>query len=245
MLINYKKKFIFLHNPKTAGTAIEVFFSQSRNPDDFHIGSLRDNNKITPLKFSKKMINYSLHNPSYSAIKDSIKNTCFREFIEGSNKKYFGKKFTIQPQNAYAGEIQSYFKDEWNDFFKFCVVRNPWDRIKSFYKWFDYKYLSFEEFVEKLSLDINFKEKFKGLDASNYYKIDGKICVNFIIKFEDLYDDFNKVLTKMGLSNIKNIQKYKEKKDDIIHSEKTIKIISSLCSEEINDFNYKAPILNF
>ena len=88
-----------------------------------------------------------------------------------------------------------------DNYFKFTFVRNPFDRVYSFYKYLGFsEFFSFDDFVSK-----KFKNKFL---KSNYWFIrpqydfiysNGNPSVDYIGKFENLQSDFNYVATKLNL----------------------------------------------
>ena len=98
------------------------------------------------------------------------------------------------------------------NYYKFCFVRNPWSRVFSAYKEFKkthhrswsypiLEYKSFEEFCLdfnncSLARDIHFLPNYEQIT------IDQKICVDFVGKFENIYQDFEKVLGILGKGKI-------------------------------------------
>jgi hypothetical protein len=100
---------------------------------------------------------------------------------------------------------------EWDNYFKFTFVRNPWDRICSL--WWNRQYypprkqppaiLPFNEWVNKWFLHP--KKRRKGHPQPSQLKrisCNGKIELDFIGRFENLQNDFNIVCDKIGIKRI-------------------------------------------
>ena len=92
--------------------------------------------------------------------------------------------------------VRQYFisQEDFDRYFKFGFIRNPWSRAVSFYKFHGHQHLmSFEKFVvTKLPQLIREERWFYGPQYDFFY-INGQNKVDFIGKFEHLQDDFAKV----------------------------------------------------
>lgn len=115
-----------------------------------------------------------------------------------------------------ASQTKQLYGDQiWQDYIKFTVIRNPWDRVISMWStgWWHEQARSFstnqleslKDFILKLKPHPN--EKYNSLF---YYEIiDEKI--DFILRFETLQSDFSEMLKKVGASDI--VLPHKEKRD--------------------------------
>ena len=74
---------------------------------------------------------------------------------------------------------------------------------------------------------------------------DNVVRTTYIIKYENLNQDFNKILKKFSYPETSNFPKFKIKNDSVKQTLQTIEIIQEMFSEEISYFNYKPPKLNF
>lgn len=111
----------------------------------------------------------------------------------------------------------------WNDFFKFTIVRNPWQRYFSFFKYFKSygeKYMRRDESINWREPEINqgkfcvelFKDKddqtiLKNIILNNnsqdsyYCDESGKIMVDHIASFEDLSNEFVFLCDQVGIQS--------------------------------------------
>tara|TARA_R100000315_G_scaffold60191_1_gene36643 strand:- start:325 stop:981 length:657 start_codon:yes stop_codon:yes gene_type:complete len=168
----------------------------------------------------------------------------------------FIKNSNTDTQNA-AGhwlpiEIKGYFGNQtYDDYFKFTVVRNPWQRILSQFKKTQDKKdgMSFSDWVQKSFVDLerNMSERF--YKPCTWWIKDE---MDYIIRYENLDEDFKKLLSKIGISNSIKLEKVKMLPgwnhwgDDIdsvnyqnYYDETTKKIIEKNFKDDIERFGYE------
>lgn len=89
-------------------------------------------------------------------------------------------------------EYKNHFKEYWNTYTTFSIIRNPISRFISFYKYW--------KMNENLDYDINkFLDKLDEIEtpiknAQSWFVCDNnKVMVDVIIKYENLYEDLKKI----------------------------------------------------
>jgi hypothetical protein len=107
-----------------------------------------------------------------------------------------------QPQNhdgffnhMTAAEIRGAIGPEWDDYFKFCVERNPWDKTLSYYHMMNHRgggALDFDEFLAVNDLPINFP---KYTDPSD----PNRVIVDRVLRYERLNDELTRVFGELGI----------------------------------------------
>jgi chondroitin 4-sulfotransferase 11 len=160
----------------------------------------------------------------------------------------------VVPKHAKISDLNKYLKSS-KDYYKFCFVRNPFDRVVSmYYQWKkplyiykkERKYLfdlsnnnSFSEFIRILKEDR--PDFWKDEIEFNYISIDNKLAVDFIGRFENLQEDFNKVCERLGINNstLPKINSSKHRHYSNYYEEDTKKIISKEFKKDLDFFKYK------
>ncbi len=87
----------------------------------------------------------------------------------------------------------------WNDYFKFTIVRNPYDKLVSaFYmaKTFD-AVMRREDSSNDPRLFRQWLQNGGGIDDRLAYTIDGSICVDYFIRYEILLDGVAEVCKQL------------------------------------------------
>ena len=175
MILSHKYKFIFIKTTKTAGTSIEAYLSQFCGDDDV----------ITPIYPA-----VNGHNPrNYGGEKiNNIDQLLPHEFTNLTQTNTFKNHMS-------AKEIEALVQpDIWQNYFKFCVERNPWDKvISSFYmqKIRSSTILTFDEYLANGNLPVDTHKWFDGRT--------GKIMVDEILKYENLECELGRVLKRLGV----------------------------------------------
>lgn len=134
-------------------------------------------------------------------------------------------------------------------YFKFCFVRNPWDRALSMYKYLTNKAETFESFLSNHLGNPNSKLAYF-FKPQTHYALDPnkRVKVDFIGKFETLQEDLDPIIRRLHLdAELKHINASREAPNKTnTHStyrdffcQKTRKIIERFYASDIKAFNYE------
>ena len=221
--INHEKKAIFIHIPKTAGCYIRSSLSKyygfnlylgKRNDHDTYCQPNKDTNCNTK---KKEFFNF----------KQKLFNFC-------SKKSIFDYYKTSESLN----ELMNMDEEKWNSYFKFCFVRNPYDRIVSGWNYICQvegyniefsKYLSLKNVVT----DIEYCHVFLP-QSTHIFDNNNQLNVDYIGKFENLEEDFCHILKKIGFSEEEIVHNNKRKLNQRKHESFEKEILNQKILDEIN-----------
>lgn len=210
VLVSHRYKFIYIKTIKTASTTVEDFFQRFCLPEgeqDMYISHHESKQKITDA---------GIIGSRRSGRKDEDK--WYSHIPATEIKKMLGLH-------------------AWKTYFKFTVVRNPWDKVVSLYhhRFGPNPAISFSEFVDKyIKRSVDW----------DLYTIKKEPRCNFYIRFENLEEDIERVCQILRIPfNKKRIQHYKL--GNKIHNhyrdyydDKTREIVRKVYQREINFFKY-------
>ena len=181
MILSHKYKLIFIKTAKTAGTSIEVFLSNLCGPQDI----------LTPI-----VPRVEGHQPrNYEGFINPIP-----EILERPGKFFSAVRHTMTRCTTFynhmpAREVkQRVPADIWNGYFKFCVERNPWDKVLSHYHMHAAREggsLSLDEYLARGRFPINY---FRYMDRSGR-----NVIVDRIIRYENLLAELSEVFSQLNI----------------------------------------------
>ena len=136
--------------------------------------------------------------------------------------------------------------------FSFCVVRNPWNRVISSYEFMIkkqlYKHYSNKKAPSFLNFCLFIEEQFKNTPSlsQQYEWVEGSFPPTHILRFENLKEEFKKMLIRYKLNYLSpflphhNKSKYSFSKN--YYNSDTKAIIEKIYSKDIDKFGYEFPI---
>ena len=224
-MISHEHKCIFIHIPKCAGTSIEHVLGHLKE----HNGRGGQDHR------SVRLIEQPFPNRYIFSSRDNCIEALRRPKHRWINQsRNYRNKFRVNRQ-------------QFTEYYKFTVVRNPWERT---YSW--YRNVMRDEIHQQshgVTNDITFEDflvKFagKGMIKSQLYwlkSFDGKIALDYIARFENLKADVDIAFKELDLDDVSLPHEIKGSGDDYrsSYNKEMHKIIETVYSEEIKMFGYK------
>lgn len=158
----------------------------------------------------------------------------------------------------------------WNDYFKFCVIRNPFDKLVSAFHFFEQRFqiegkfprtkrmvMTEAEFLNAIQ-GKTVEERFRlwiaaggGVDDRNKYIIDGEICMDFFIRQERLAEDVEAVCDRLNLPfdperipRLKSGVRPGDRQLSDYYDAEAIAKVEQDYALELNLFHYASPALS-
>ena len=199
-MISLRKRFLFVHIPKTAGNSIQ---SVLRDYSEDELVALRTE--------QDGIERFGLRNPKYKIKKHST-----------------------------LSEYRNALDDEqFRNLYKFTCVRNPWDRMVSYY------------FTPTQNPETWNRKKFRGtitkaVSVPDYLRIDnGEVDpfanVDYIMRFENLADEFRAVCAAIGISpaNLPQYNRSSREHYSKYYDDELRELVRARFAAEIERFDYK------
>lgn len=135
-------------------------------------------------------------------------------------------------RHEHLSRVPTNLLNSWDDYFKFCFVRNPWDRLVSWYSMIHREYQraprwrrilkrkplrmeiwnlalpyinDFDRFVAECTDEVMDGDHLKSFAYNQFDYIqgaDGDCGVDFVGKFENMREDASHVLQRIGIDNV-------------------------------------------
>ena len=170
MLVSHRHRFIYTKTYKTGGTSVESYF------EPFCMGD----GEWTPLH----------ERAAYESEHGVIG-------FRGSGRPEGGRWWNHMPAERIRAQVG---EGVWTAYFKFCVVRNPYDKVVSAFYFQRARGMfvpgegepepaQFERWLHGAKLPVD----------RNKYLIDGQPCLDFVASYENLTADLERVCGRLGV----------------------------------------------
>lgn len=240
MIVSYEHNYVFVKTNKTAGTSMEITLST-------HTGDGDIITPISPVDELKRLENSNARLPqNYS--EDKALEHEYRELIKSGKEKNiedFQKNVLIERlvfrNHMPAAKIKPKLDAEFFEkAFKFTIQRHPYDRMVSLAYW------RRKNPQKDIGVVIDKILDHREINNTHFYKIDGKVAVDFFVLYERLREGMEEVEQKIGAAGLwdqmpktkHEIRTDRRPAKDVLTDEQKRRIAQQ-CKEEFEMFGYE------
>jgi hypothetical protein len=181
MIISHKHKFIFVKTVKTAGTSLELFLSQHCGPDDLLTPFDSPIERHQPRNYEGSA------NPTFEILRLPFGPRSAWKCLRADRRRFYNHMPAWVVRLRVPPAV-------WNSYFKFCVERNPWDKVLSHYHMHAYRVggaLSLEQYFARGKFPINYP---RYTDPSG-----SRIIVDRVLRYENLTEELGEIFARLKL----------------------------------------------
>lgn len=160
----------------------------------------------------------------------------------------------VDPGHYCLKEYKSKLGEDFDGFYKFAVVRDPWDRVASSFFYaqrhvakypyssvaFVAEYANFSDFVKCWISKGNIEKHYFFKTCYDYVVVEGQVAVDDVVKFEALHEDFICVAESLSISsdlphkNSNGLKDYRE-----LYDEEMRNIVAIAYADDLKAFGYE------
>ena len=222
MLVSHRYRFIYTKTMKTGGTSVESYFERFCMPD----GEWTQSHGREEYVSDAGIIG-------------------FRGRVRPKSCVYWNH----MPAALIRSRIGS---DVWDEYFKFCVIRNPYDKAVSTFFFNQFRDEGAVQWRglsrEKAAFERWVQDNVHWLGEQARYMIDGTFCLDAVIRYENLLADLEVTCLRLGLPwnpgdlpTFKTGVRPKEARADLMYTAKAKGIIQNALGSELELFGYTFP----
>ena len=183
MIVSHAHRFIFLKTYKTASTSIEIALSRYCGADDV----------ITPIVGSEGALRRSL---GYRGEQHCALGPRSYTAFDVARLLLRARRLRFENHDGAARARRLLPRATWDGYFKFCVERNPWDKVVSWYYFLHRTEprIPFSEFVQSGQ-----GTSVGGAHGFDMYSQHGLIQVDHVCRYEALPAEMEALRQRLGL----------------------------------------------
>ena len=223
MILSHRHRFLFIKTEKTAGTSIEIALSKICGPDDV----------ITRVVHPEDRELKASLGPGYRGEQHEL--VPLSKYTPLDLAQAVARRRLLRFENhAGAADIRRFVAPEvWSGYYKFCVERNPWDKVVSSYWW--WRKLEAQHREDPVALarglgryadgvrqrierspvgDMSLSEYVQSgranlLRGFDLYSIDGEIVVDRVLRFERLEQELVEIAERLRIPDLPRLPRAK------------------------------------
>jgi hypothetical protein len=226
VIVSHEHKFIFIKTRKTASTSIEIALSQ-------FVG---ERGVITTIDKWDEAVRTKLGLRGPQNLEIPLHRYTLRNWTErlrrGKRALYYNHMPAREIRAAIGWRI-------WNEYYRFCFERNPWDRAVSLYYW------ETQHVHPRPSLLAFLRSTHRvGLSNRNVYMIWNELAVDRVCLYENIETELEAIRQALGLPNrieiphTKNYSRKDRRPYQEIMGQEEREIVAQVCAREIALFGY-------
>jgi len=244
MILSFAHRYIFIHNRKAAGTAVKLALYPALGSRDIAVGGwakamvsgvpVNRRQRVAPFRPSQVRETAAAF----------LKKRDWPWVVNRASKDVAAREFGLSYGHHTATEVQRAFPEEWATYVKFTIVRNPYDRLYSDYRW---RVRNGEVSYLRYLRALRDGDDLGGLvspawDAWEHLAVGGELALDHYCRFEDLATSLTEVLgahaipwsgrlarVNAGVGNVRYGDAYGEEERELV---------TMLCSRELTAFGY-------
>lgn len=220
MLISHRNRFIYTKTAKTGGTSVESYFEPCCLPDGEWVQSHARDEYIS----STGIIGYRGPQLPPGCI-------WWNHMSASAIKEQIGA-------------------DIWERYFKFCVIRNPYDKaVSSFYFFKKQNPTEFGRYIgnDPEQFEQWLMEAGPPVDRDKYL-IEGQFCLNDVVRYENLHEELERICNRLNIAwepsrlpSFKAGVRPRNITAQHLYTDKSREIVRSTYEFELDYFGYSFP----